>query len=345
MRLATLVAGLIPIVVGLVNLFWHFYGLHLLAAYKLLQHNTRAAFGQLSSLWASASSGLRLLVVTAGGLVVVGTLLICTDTVTTDKLGQSGDFMGGWLNPLVGLITIYLLVNTLKTQAESLKLQEQAMKEADARNLEMLKIQSKGAFEQSLFTMNSAYRTNLASLTFTPESTELKGPEALEKMVSKLFFDPVIKELNAKKLRVPDSVKAAREDLEAVRRALECVVKHWKKFLLTDPNIRSLLSQQMQLFRWINRHRFLTEDDEYAYSAAIRAQLTRGEVVAWHIHILTEPFDTERNLINRYGLFALMSSQSHSVLVLARKILAAENRISNSAFRWRGSQPLKDSKN
>ncbi len=369
-HLSVLIAGLIPVAVGILNLLLHFHQPTLVSAREHVRSRYQSLTERALSLWNSATRGLRLLVLAGGGLFVTGALLVGTKTVDVETLGQSGDFLGGWLNPLVGLITVYLLVNTLQTQTSSLTLQEEAMRAADARNLEMLvlqrdtlriqaqsaalqeraaaaadartlqmlEIQAKAAFEQSLFTMNAAYRTNLTLVTATKESTNFQGPPALEHLLFEHFLDPAEKEITDKGLDIPGSLREARESPEAVEGVKSCLIRHWHDFLLRDTQIRSLLSQQMQLFRWIDRQTFLSEDDEYSYSAAIRAQLTRGEVVAWHFHLLTEDFRKELYLTNRYGLFALMSKQNHPVQKLARRVLMVEKRLEASAFRWSGQQ-------
>lgn len=66
--------------------------------------------------------------------------------------GQFGDFLGGVINPVVGLLTAFLVLMSVSIQRKELKASVQEMKAANAST-------SKMSFEQSLFAWLANYQT------------------------------------------------------------------------------------------------------------------------------------------------------------------------------------------
>lgn len=324
------------IAVGVINLTLHFY-----AESGCTIHHTARSFiyrniGRSMQLWMTSPTGFRALVLFALLLMVAGLAIGNFTNFEMEKLGQTGDYMGGWLNPLVGLLTIYLLTRTLTAQATSVKLQKRAAEQADKRAKEMLILQRVTTFENGLFNINAAYRSNLSQLTKTLEDENWNGAAALEQILHEDFFVPVRKALGHSVFALNDAPKMNAKLRQKLLDVKPKLVDEWRLFLVKSPMLKSLLSQQMQLFRWIDRQELLSEQERREYSAAIRAQLSRGEVLLWHFHLLVEGHRKEAHLIDKFGLFALMGDQKHPIQKLCRRILFVEKTIGLSAYKWSG---------
>jgi hypothetical protein len=87
--------------------------------------------------------------------------------------GEFGDFIGGIVNPSVGLVTIILLVLTLLSQQTELREQRKQM--------------SKQSFEQTFFAWLDAYRQSVRDMTAVAlidgAKVTLKGLQVMEYMV------------------------------------------------------------------------------------------------------------------------------------------------------------------
>ncbi len=107
--------------------------------------------------------------------------------------GQFGDFIGGIVNPSVGLVTIILLVLTLLSQQKELR--EQRMQAA------------KQSFEQTFFAWIDNYRQSVrdmtARVTVGDVEIELRGLQVMEHMID---WD---RDLDEDLKKIEDSIAAA----------------------------------------------------------------------------------------------------------------------------------------
>lgn len=330
-------AFFIPIVVGVANLALHSYERSGSTLHLLVHSFSRRTAHECKLMWRSSPTGLKALVLFAFVLIVAGLTISNFTSFKAEKLGQTGDYMGGWLNPLVGLITIYLLARTLNAQSTSVRLQKRAAEQADKRAREMLILQRVTTFENGLFNINAAYRSSLSQLTKKFNEKDLTGAAALEQILQADFFVPAKKAVGGEVITLSDTPKLTAESRLKLLDAKPKLVQQWRLFLLTSPVLKSLLSQQMQLFRWIDRQELLSEQEQHNYSAAIRAQLSRGEVLLWHFNLLVDDHKKEADLINKFGLFALMRDQKHPIQKLCQRILVFERTIVRSAYSWSGN--------
>lgn len=67
--------------------------------------------------------------------------------------GQFGDFLGGTLNPILGFVTVIILVSTLKIQREELKEARKAIKDNNFLIKSQLEVVSKQALENTFFRL------------------------------------------------------------------------------------------------------------------------------------------------------------------------------------------------
>ncbi len=116
---------------------------------------------------------------------------ICEPIKDLSKWGQTGDFFGGIINPLVGLTTVILLLRTLKQNQEALDTSKEELK----RSSEALSLQSK--------LMASEHR----------ERAFVRMSERLELIISKEFN---LSEANQEKPLVVMLKYAARSYLDSL---------------------------------------------------------------------------------------------------------------------------------
>lgn len=124
-----------------------------------------------------------------------------------DEWGQFGDFVGGLVNPFIGLLTIYLLVTTISQQSRALDQTENALDHANT------------ALEQNEKAIKQAYKAlkqNAAALEITQREFERGISVQLD---AKIIQDATKKALE-EELSIAKS-KAIRTELESMIDAFE----------------------------------------------------------------------------------------------------------------------------
>ncbi|BBB61419.1 hypothetical protein UNDKW_3146 [Undibacterium sp. KW1] len=114
--------------------------------------------------------------------------------------GQLGDFFGGLANPVIGWITIFLLILNLVYQRRQLSNAKKEAEKAHEINLEQARHAIVQSFEQTFFSWLNNLRDAIDSVTYTHmdennDRLDCKGAEALKYMIkdSPLFSLNLIK--------------------------------------------------------------------------------------------------------------------------------------------------------
>lgn len=206
--------------------------------------------------------------------------------------GQLGDFVGGLVNPWVGLFTVFLLLSTLR-------LQQQELSEQRAETVRQNDILTLQSFEQSFFSWLNSYGEMLRGLEYSyrgpddDEETE-RGPAELSRGL------PVLRHhLNAV-LHVPgykdkpDAYAALRtsnfhelsnDELSA---ACMAVLNQWSaRCRLQADDVGAASRTLYALIRWVHTSPTLKESAQRAhYMDIIRARMTLQERRAMMIDCL-----------------------------------------------------------
>jgi hypothetical protein len=244
-------------------------------------------------------------------------------TGAPENWGQFGDFVGGLLNPIVGVVTIVLLVRTLRAQNVSIDMQRkelalqrrelQLQRAETARSAAALDAQYRAivmqSFEQTFFAWLGAYTGLVAGL----ESREapgnvLKGPDALQSMVAR---DAPSIEMSA--FAIERFQEGSIEDQDAERSDLKSDISGWwgDVYQHNEPQFGTFYRTLFTLIRWIDAHPALSPTDRWNYVSVVRARLSSPELVMLFLNGYSPQGSAFTQYVERYALLDNLPSRSH----------------------------------
>lgn len=189
-----------------------------------------------------------------------------------DRWGQTGDFLGGSLNPLIGFATIFLLFISLIVQRKELSETSEALKLSNKQT-------SLQVFEQSFFSLLANCRALLQAIEqdLPPRGWVHGDPKHTKNYKGRAFF----KEIYDRHMGADAGNRAyATGSIELSYSALTLKISGFS-FLARDyqhhfgPYTQTL----HQLFQWIDDHQELTPEEQWKYAALVRAQLSWSELI------------------------------------------------------------------
>lgn len=197
---------------------------------------------------------------------IVGSIFADLPTAT-DKWGQLGDFFGGVLNPVIGLATIYLLVQSVTLQRRELAATRIAMEETKDEMKDQstqMKLQS---FESTFFTWLGTYRSHVTSF----EVGSRESVEGLNRVLSLLISNF---ETDAHSLAIGVN-SADRESAELSKR----FYSSWLNTLDRHQHfLYPIINNFLELIKWVDANVYLTPLQRDFYINLIVAQLSIGEL-------------------------------------------------------------------
>lgn len=219
-----------------------------------------------------------------------------------EQWGQFGDFLGGVINPVVGLVTVFLVIVSISVQRKELAATVEEMKSANEGAARM-------SFEQSLFAWLASYQNLLESIVDRDRSgrkllkwwsSAFSGPvtfnnfrsdgtsiyinsyASLEALVASAATEPV-----------------ARNQVGVVfERALNGFINRYNH---QRSDLDALLRTLYRLIRWIDSSAWSAKD-KWHYVALVRAQLSSIEMAYLLYNSLTARGEKFAVLINKYAL-------------------------------------------
>lgn len=210
--------------------------------------------------------------------------------------GEFGDFIGGSLNPVIGLITISLLVLTLRSQQTELSEQRKQI--------------ARQAFEQTFFTWLNNYRSAVYQLRFRPpiaSVTEKAGVDAMHWVLSyarslpRSGFDELYSNVDI------DTREKQR------KQERELTATWWlDRFNQFEPQVGSIIRTLYTLVRWIDKNDDLSTREKWDYIAIVRAQLSSPELRILFFNGYTEAGEPFTQYIDRYAILDNLPLDSHS---------------------------------
>lgn len=229
-----------------------------------------------------------------GILVLIGAVFLFymlhfgKDTVPKElaRWGEFGDFMGGTLNPLIGVATIFLLFIGLLVQRRELKETSRALHLANRH----AGIQ---AFEQSLFSWLSTYRSLLDSMESPSRGQTFV---ARGRRLLSFWYDRDLApswEGNFKVLNAndgPNLLGKAREKYRAL-------------FRTHRTELDAYLQTLFRIFAWIDKHPELDGPQKWHYASLVRAQLSWVELAFLFYNGLTDEGKKFVQICEDYALF------------------------------------------
>lgn len=260
-----------------------------------------------------------------------------------DSWGQFGDFVGGLLNPMVGIITIVLLVRTLHSQQAAIKLQstELAMQRRElelqrketAKSTAALDAQHKAiviqSFEQTFFAWLDSYRTLVVNLT--DSEGQRIGAKRLLALSRKFNGNRVWKILDPRRRVLVDDSTPLTDYPQAIANYLadqnsSLVVERYHRsiqsYLATYADSHSelgpILRTLYRLIEWVDKAP-ITTASKWHYVAIVRSQLSWAEMYILAINGCTSRGANFVRLIEKYALFDNLESESDGIVKAMRE--------------------------
>ena len=224
--------------------------------------------------------------------------------------GQFGDFIGGIVNPVVGLVTIVLLILTLHSQRK--ELQEQR---------EQAAVQG---FEQTLNSWMSHYREAVYQTDYLngddPGHARLRGLRALEAMVwsnNAKTKAEIIRALSPPAHSLDSPIQ------EMVREAMFAPdpISWWAKvYEDNEPHLATLLRTLYTLIRWVDDHEAISWRQKWEYVSIIRARLSTPELIMLFFNETTPRGKRFTADVNRYALLDNLPDDCHGYVEVSRDL-------------------------
>lgn len=196
--------------------------------------------------------------------------------------GEMGDFLGGVINPMIGIATVGLLAWSMTIQREELRASVAELKDSN-------RYASRIGFEQALFSWLQNYHEQVRAIRLRDH----QGREALDNLFQNrltlhgvLPYGEQMSDIEGPSIGfVSDAVKAYLDAYDEMRSSL-------------DAPFRTLY----RLFRWVDETS-LSNIEKWHYCALIRAQLSHAEMAVLYYNGITHLGAKFAMLANKYALF------------------------------------------
>lgn len=250
--------------------------------------------------------------VAIGGLFVIR---FYNSDISTDSAhwGQLGDYLGGTINPLVGLATVILVLINIRIQQRELRLSLEQLQKSNAQS-------ARQSFEQSLFAWLGNYRGLLGSIQ---AGDGKRGRSALLKWHGNFSFDENLSWWN---ISDEDRAKFKNTRASAINgnRDIEIIYKMFNQNLIEYQNIYrenrsdldALFRTLYRLIHWIDNSTEMDVIQRRHYVSLVRAQLSWIELVFLLFNGLTEEGQKFAVLCNKYALFDNLTAGGDDMLAV-----------------------------
>ncbi|QET03912.1 hypothetical protein FOB72_17240 (plasmid) [Cupriavidus pauculus] len=250
--------------------------------------------------------------------------------------GQFGDFIGGTINPVVGLATVYLVLVTVKLQRREL---QASLRELRISN----KALAKQGFENSFFSWLNSYHKLLDSIQLTISNENAEAPEkiyigrhALKRMhVGSFTAARVILKDSKSGKKLPTFQRRHRSSLSTPQDPL--FFSNWSKdqretainmardgyetvFDRHRYQLDGMFRTLFRLIKWVDESdpKIISREEKWQYIAIIRAQLSWIELVFLVYNCMTQRGEPFIEYANKYALFDNLGTEADGILILIR---------------------------
>jgi len=227
-----------------------------------------------------------------------------------DAWGTFGDFLGGVLNPAVGIVTVYLVLMNVRLQKKELGYALREMKNSNAAlEKQNIAIEQQG-IQNTFFQWMTTYRETISGLKFTFSSNpNAAGLEVLERIYNEQFHAGRISQqiANLGFSQFSDAyVRRERiEDHDAIVAIDQAIMAQWD-FVLKSYNylLRPALQSLSGLIIWINRQppQYFGEQKKSEYIDIVSSHLSQVEMKLLLLYAYSEDHGLLK-LLRDLGLF------------------------------------------
>ena len=226
-------------------------------------------------------------------------------SVDIEQWGQFGDFLGGLLNPIVGLATIYLVLINVRLQKRELSLALQEMKNSnsalDAQNA-AIEIQN---FQNTFFNWLNSYREVINDAQFETRGKVLVGASALRAFYKGEFagveIDFLFKGEGIEEFFPSFSDYETPADEETCRIIESILLDKWGQFKMNHYAAASSIKSLMGLIDWI-LNRAPTTKARHEYLDILSDQLSYVEI-AFVMYEISKTRGYRLRELNRHKFF------------------------------------------
>ena len=220
--------------------------------------------------------------------------------------GTFGDYVGGLLNPVVGLATVLLVIISITTQQKELRASLKEMKSANEATARM-------TFEQSMFAWLENYHSQIKGI----EVGKYKGRMVMQHLYQQALSPLKTVAFSGRHLNIPvvlDSDGSANEayirinvpgknGLEQMgKRQLFAVIEYQKLYHTHKSDFDAPFRTLYRLMRWVDESS-MTTGQKWHYCALIRSQLSWAELVFLYYNGLIREGEKLATYANKYALF------------------------------------------
>ncbi len=215
--------------------------------------------------------------------------------------GQFGDYLGGVINPAVGVVTVFLIVASVTIQRRELRASLKEMQHANESATKM-------SFEQSLFAWLENYHSQIREI----EHGKYKGRKVLLHLYNQCLSpritagfatgveaaDDFQGNQTLMRLNVP-GVTGIEQLGQLVFRAS---IAYQKLYLTHKSDLDAPFRTLYRLIRWIDRSP-LTNEQKWHYATLVRSQLSWPELVFLYYNGLILEGEKMSSYANKFALY------------------------------------------
>lgn len=220
--------------------------------------------------------------------------------------GTFGDYVGGLLNPVVGLATVLLVIISITTQQKELRASLREMKTTNEATARM-------SFEQSMFAWLANYHSQINGI----ERGNYKGRRVMQHLYQQSLSPQMTVALGGRYLNIPvviDSDEKANEAYIRINvpgeigirqmseRQLFAVIQYQKLYRTHKSDFDAPFRTLYRLIRWIDESQMNIEQ-KWHYCALVRSQISWVELVFLYYNGLIREGEKFAKYANKYALF------------------------------------------
>jgi hypothetical protein len=231
----------------------------------------------------------------------------------SNRWADFGTYMTGLLGPFFGLITIYLLVDTLNTQKKQIASADAAAAEVQRLQQRQQTLMQRQSFEQTFFSWLHSYRDLVSTISVRRPRMHAHDPQFSYMDAGRLALVYIWDENMTSGRLAGKSMGTDMEhyhgdmgsgnpiEHENERRCVEDAIKSFRRVLATEShNLDSMFHTLYQLLRWIDGSMDLRIIDKHKYIGIARAQVSNVELKMLFYYCLTGN-EQLCHLVNKYG--------------------------------------------
>jgi hypothetical protein len=203
--------------------------------------------------------------------------------------GTFGDYLGGLLNPLVSVLTLFVAISVWRLQKDELELTRKELAQTKVVMEEQAKTAEQQRREQRFFDLLNLYHTTVQSVTTGVRDQQsgllvVNGKQAIGRLVLDLGFRVAVSSPRGMATYLPPSqVPKAVEKVQELGDHLD----HYFRVVFT----------------FLREAEVILGEDHFRYVKLFRAQLSRGELHALSLNLVFDPEGKKlRPYIERYGI-------------------------------------------